>query len=470
MIIHTMQINKGVTLTILLLALTASTYQQNCKVDKCRVCPNATNITCTSCEQGYYLRTFDGGAKTYNACWKTSKMIWGMLGTLLGALLCCYLCKLCFDIGKNEVNQKGKKLKQPEKKKRHQESTLLSTQRNRQPRSTQLIPQQRPIQPLRPIPLPASPRVQYINPTPPRSQQISPQLSPRVQLNGQPYSFSGQTPMQPNRQRVVIPANRSQPIQYSNPQTQQASPRVVPRISTYRPGQGNNLGNIRTSKPTTIRQPTYNPQPSRPISRPNTYDQPERNPRKSRDEEDIGIDLIGDRGGIESQPGRLDQTTRGITPKEYINLKNGKSKFNQRQDPSRTEPLVRYGDVVKGSAQQNPIRQDSITNSRPIRGHSNPYHEPQVAYRQQNSPKDVNPYSRGTFDQQEAPRMSVSPRVSYTLQPQQHQNEAYLDTRLTNHFDQEMIEEPSSPARPFQGGGIASSLGPRRTSEKMPRN
>ena len=91
------------TSTILILILTSSILSQNCTVDKCLVCPDTTNITCTSCDQGYYLKTFEGGDKTYNACWKTTNLIWGMLAGLGTSLLMCYLCKVCFDIGKKEV-------------------------------------------------------------------------------------------------------------------------------------------------------------------------------------------------------------------------------------------------------------------------------------------------------------------------------------------------------------------------------
>ena len=67
----------------------------DCIVEYCRVCPNTQNITCASCQQGYYLRTFTGGDKVYNACWSTTKLIFGILGGLLAALLMCYLCNKC---------------------------------------------------------------------------------------------------------------------------------------------------------------------------------------------------------------------------------------------------------------------------------------------------------------------------------------------------------------------------------------
>ena len=153
----------------------------------------------------------------------------------------------------------------------------------------------------------------------------------------------------------------------------------------------------------------------------------------------------------------------------------------KRINPNSTN-LTRYGDIQEGSAQNKPQRLDTSTKAMPVpvrgktltQGPSR--HNPRV-YRERNSPKDSNPYQRNTFSntspdlqprrsRSRTQNRSISPRPSYSIQKQ----EDYLDQRLAGGIEQEMVEEPSSPARPFQGGGIAASLGPSRSSPKMPRN
>lgn len=454
-------------LIIGLLSLSASSLQQNCIVDKCRVCPDVANITCTSCDTGYYLKTFDSGDKTYNACWSSSKLIWGMITTILGSLLMCYLCKLCFDIGKKESLdlQKGggNKLKSSQKQKYTEGSTLLSTQRAR-PR-TQLI-QSRPNQPLRPVPLPKNPRVQYISPTPPtRSRQPSPR---RVTLNGQPYSFSQQPRVQSPRPQVIrVPPNRI-PATNQNPRTQPS--RVVPRISSYTPQQ-QNLGNVRTANPS-VRQPAYRPAQNQPIQRPRVVNKPQ----GQVVDDDLGVNLTPKQ--VDSEPIRFEQPTRGGGPQQPATTVKP-LRVTQRAQPSSSN-LQRYGDIQEGSAQNGPQRLDNSTKATPtpVRGKTLTQgpsrHNPRV-YRERQSPKDVNPYQRSAVTSPDLlPRRSrsrtqnrsISPRPSYSIQKQ----EAHLDQQFNREIQQEMIEEPSSPERPFQGGGIASSLGPRRSSLKMPRN
>ena len=456
---HPLKKTHVLIITLITFTLPSLSIQQTCLVDKCRVCANPTNITCTTCDTGYYLKTFDSGDKTYNACWSSSKLIWGLLTTILGSLLFCYLCKLCFDIGKKESLQQqkgGVNLKGP-KQRNNEGSTLLSTQRSI-PRSTQLV-QQIPHQPLRPVPLPRAPTY-----TQPRSE------SPRITLNGQPYSFGQRNSSLSPRPVVRIPATNP------NPQTQPT--RVIPRVTNYVP-QKQNLGNVKTANPTVKPGQSFSQRPSQPISRPRTFDVP---PTRA-DDDDLGVNLTP--VGIESQPTRLDQATRAVSPQEIAELKN--PEVTKRVEPPQADNLKRLGDVQVGEAKNLPSRVDNSTNAMPIhapvRGrylqnqvegvHSQ--YNPRV-FRQRDSHRDI-PFMRNTF-QNTSPDLqprrsravsqnrSVSPRPSNTIQ----QDEAFLDQRLTANLHQEMIEEPSSPARPFQGGGIASSLGPRRTSPKMPRN
>jgi hypothetical protein len=77
----------------------SSASNAQCKVDQCAVCPDTTNILCTTCRSGYYLRTFTGGDKTYNACWSIAKLILSLLGLLLLSYCCCGLCYLCYKLG-----------------------------------------------------------------------------------------------------------------------------------------------------------------------------------------------------------------------------------------------------------------------------------------------------------------------------------------------------------------------------------
>jgi hypothetical protein len=93
-------------LLLLLLTLTAPIHTQ-CLVDSCQVCANATTTLCTACKSGYYLRTFSGATSTYNACWSTWKLVFGIIGALLLCYLCCALWYLCYRYGMTKWNPIG---------------------------------------------------------------------------------------------------------------------------------------------------------------------------------------------------------------------------------------------------------------------------------------------------------------------------------------------------------------------------
>lgn len=73
-----------------------------CNVDMCLICPNSTAITCSKCRSGWYLRTFSGGSKTYNACWSIWKLLLGILGGILTSLLLCYCCLSAYRFGEGK--------------------------------------------------------------------------------------------------------------------------------------------------------------------------------------------------------------------------------------------------------------------------------------------------------------------------------------------------------------------------------
>jgi hypothetical protein len=77
----------------------------------CRVCPSETALTCRSCKEGYFLKTFAGGNRNYQACWSTLKLMFGLIGSIISSLLLCLSCKLCFDYGRTEPTKKKVKRK-----------------------------------------------------------------------------------------------------------------------------------------------------------------------------------------------------------------------------------------------------------------------------------------------------------------------------------------------------------------------
>lgn len=75
---------------------------QQCIVDNCTSCENFTNITCKDCNSGYYLRTFSGGSKTYNACWKIWLLILIIVGIVAGSVMLCVCCYFAREKGKTD--------------------------------------------------------------------------------------------------------------------------------------------------------------------------------------------------------------------------------------------------------------------------------------------------------------------------------------------------------------------------------
>jgi hypothetical protein len=81
---------------LLLLSIMISLTLANpkCMVDMCATCPDTKTPRCTSCESGYYLKSFTAHeGKPYNDCWW--RWYWwlgllGIIGLLLASLAICY--------------------------------------------------------------------------------------------------------------------------------------------------------------------------------------------------------------------------------------------------------------------------------------------------------------------------------------------------------------------------------------------
>ena len=96
-----MKINSQSICLLLVLTVGMTLANTNCLVDMCRTCATKDWIECTTCEKGYYKKTFDGDEKgrEYNMCWKNSTWWWHFFGALLGLLSLLALCALCYLIG-----------------------------------------------------------------------------------------------------------------------------------------------------------------------------------------------------------------------------------------------------------------------------------------------------------------------------------------------------------------------------------
>ena len=84
---------------------------KDCLVDQCKVCENETDIICSECESGYYVRTFYGkeAGKNYNACWNSLMLLWGLLGVTLLGLSCCLCNYVAYKYGMKRLLRKLKK-------------------------------------------------------------------------------------------------------------------------------------------------------------------------------------------------------------------------------------------------------------------------------------------------------------------------------------------------------------------------
>lgn len=88
-------------------ALVSST--NSCLVDKCAQCPSNTTVICTTCQSGWYLRTFNGGEKPYNECWSLTKLWLTVFSLALLSLALCGLCYYCYMMGKKwRINKMSK--------------------------------------------------------------------------------------------------------------------------------------------------------------------------------------------------------------------------------------------------------------------------------------------------------------------------------------------------------------------------
>ena len=107
-----MNILKAQVLIIAFLAIFLShSIHSQCLVDGCKTCNSTTVLLCQDCKDGHYLRTFTGGSKTYNACWKTWKMIVTAIASIIGALLLCLCCYLARQKGLKDRMRPGSQYK-----------------------------------------------------------------------------------------------------------------------------------------------------------------------------------------------------------------------------------------------------------------------------------------------------------------------------------------------------------------------
>jgi hypothetical protein len=122
---------KYLTTATTILFLTSHTLQNTqCLVDQCKFCSSPTEIVCSECEKGYYVRTFYGKekGKDYNACWSIFKLLWGLLGVTLLLLTCCLCSYLAYKQGQKLRNKRSEdKEKKFKNLKRYQSSPSETT-------------------------------------------------------------------------------------------------------------------------------------------------------------------------------------------------------------------------------------------------------------------------------------------------------------------------------------------------------
>lgn len=216
-----------------------------CLVDNCKTCPNTTELTCTACNSGWYLRTFSGGDKEYNACWRLWKLIVGIIGAALSYCLCGLCCYLC--------RRKGLQDRTKSRIRRRTEAPLET--------ETQPIKQNSPRQPVQnqviseasqtntPVPVTRTPvrrtlpTVYRTSPQPVRTVQPVVYVTPNPPPRSPPVIRQTQPVYRPVQQPVYRP--QQQPVRYLSPQRAQPQTRpVVRRIA---------------QSPTTSAQPRYYP-------------------------------------------------------------------------------------------------------------------------------------------------------------------------------------------------------------------
>lgn len=120
--------NQAIFTIMTILSITVGSLQDSqCLVDQCSVCENYTEVTCSKCNTGYYLRTFYGKTKgkDYNDCWSTIKLLWSILGLVLLTLSCCLGLWLAYKYGKkNRAQASNKNEKKFATPKRYSEGAL----------------------------------------------------------------------------------------------------------------------------------------------------------------------------------------------------------------------------------------------------------------------------------------------------------------------------------------------------------
>ena len=336
-----------------------------------------------------------------------------------------------------------------------EESTVISTNRKRPP-STQIgysAPIRMEIYPdesmlkQRNMPLPSNytKEVRPYQGQRPNSQQQSFGFVPVQQIPAGQYTQPG-----PVIQRRVVQSPTLTP-----------GPTRPPIPRQQYPNQGNDPRVIRSPSP----QPEARSDDQRVTQIDNGFeDVPVR--RREFTDDDLGVDLSQE--VADTLPDRREYSRRALSP---TNIEIVKTQPGNRQGKQDTATALGQGkvpepfyvrnkvDVQHGRAEQNPLRQDPSTNSRPVRGRLST---------QENAPdksrSGSNPYLQGTAQETKNGRSKSAgigrPRLSktdYLIQKMEETN------GKTNQ-----LESPESKNKQLQGGGIAQSIAPK-VVQKMPR-
>lgn len=288
----------------------------NCTVDKCIVCPDPKNLTCTNCAEGYYLKSFSGGDRKYVACWSTTKLILSLLGGLLGSLLTCGLCYLCYKLGENEKKKGFGSKKQSQRESRRE---------SRAPSRGQSV------------------RDSYIDKSyrEGRSRNISRRVSPQRSPSGSP----GGVDLSPTRRTRYVNEKSPRPIKLSNQNIRspdrygpRAPERRLPGPSVVRKSQALPRRVIRNQPG--VRSPGYVTPPDEPkfreVSPKRRVIQDSRVPRRVRDP-------IRDITETEEDLQRIDRVDRRVSPdRERPSRAIRGYKGTRESDIGVTEPAEKY--------------------------------------------------------------------------------------------------------------------------------